>query len=108
MKVITKERSAIIGCAMIWIVLYHARIDIPFKLYNFITSIGYGGVDICIFASGIGCYYSLSKSADIVEFIKRRFARLLPPYWCFLPFWIFYKMLNSEITVRGASCIIQI
>lgn len=104
LKTFIKERNAMIGCAMIWIVLYHAKINIPFKLYNFISSIGYGGVDICIFASGIGCYYSLNKSSDIGAFIKRRFIRLVPTYWSFLIFWVIYKRLHSEISVRGAFC----
>ena len=104
MKELVKERSAWLGCAMIWIVLYHARIDTALKIYNFVASIGYGGVDICIFASGIGCYYSLSRSEDICAFLKRRFVRLAPTYWCFLTFWIIYKVCFSEISARGAFC----
>ena len=96
------KRNVWIGCAMIWIVLYHAKFDVASKIFNFISSIGYGGVDVCIFASGIGCYYSLKGSSDACQFLKRRFLRLAPTYWCFLPFWIVFQKMTSEISLRGA------
>ncbi|MDO4748518.1 MAG: acyltransferase [Eubacteriales bacterium] len=82
-----KYRSAWMGIAMLWVVVYHSFYIFPI---NFFKNIGYGGVDICLFASGLGCYYSLCSNDDIAGFVKKRFLRIFPTYWCFLPFWFLY------------------
>lgn len=91
-----KYRSAWLGLAMLWVVLYHASPVVAG--YSFFKNIGYGGVDICLFASGAGCYYSLSKSNNPVEFIKKRLVRIYPTYWCFLPFWFLYAFSAFKMT----------
>ena len=63
-----------------------------------IKMIGFGGVDIFMFASGIGCYYSLEKDDDCFNFIKRRIMRIIPTYWIFLIVWTIYKVNCSEIS----------
>lgn len=83
-----RYRSVWMGLAMLWVVIYHASSSLIH--ISFFKNIGYGGVDLCLFASGVGCYYSLSKNDDIGSFLKRRVARIFPTYWCFLPFWFLY------------------
>ena len=83
-----KYRSVWMGIAMLWVVLYHSFGTIAG--YSFFKNIGYGGVDLCLFASGAGCYYSLCKNSNFFDFAKRRLLRIFPTYWCFLPFWFIY------------------
>ncbi|MBQ8057557.1 MAG: acyltransferase [Ruminococcus sp.] len=92
-----KYRSVWMGVAMLWVVLYHTSGTLAG--YSFFKNIGYGGVDLCLFASGVGCYYSLSKNDNVFEFTKRRLFRIFPTYWCFLPFWFVYAFKAFEMKV---------
>ena len=100
---IIKYRSVWMAFAILWVILFHSMVKIPNSTLDFIKSIGYGGVDIFIFASGLGCYYSLSKDSDPNRFLKRRFDKLMPTFWCFLTVFIIYKKLHKGI---GISAII--
>ncbi len=91
-----KYRSAWMGFAMLWVVFYHSYHFVDGM--KFFKNIGYGGVDIFLFASGIGCYYSLCKNDDILGFAKRRVSRIFPTYWCFLPFWFIYAFKAFDMT----------
>lgn len=92
-----KYRSVWMGVAMLWVVLYHSSGTLAG--YSFFKNIGYGGVDLCLFASGAGCYYSLCKNSDFFGFAKRRLLRIFPTYWCFLPFWFIYAFKAFEMKV---------
>ncbi len=75
------------GFAMIWVVLYHCGLVLP-GVFEHIKWRGYGGVDIFLFASGIGNYYSFNRDEDPLKFMQRRILRLAPAYipivflWC--------------------------
>lgn len=83
-----RHRSVWIGCAMIWIAMAHSGLSFFSPFLSCFQQWGYGGVDICLFASGIGCYVSLSKNPDLPQFVKRRLSRLSPTYLCFMAFWL--------------------
>ena len=83
-KDLLRFRNVWLGIAMIWIVLFHIPIEWPIKVLDFIINLGYAGVDICLFASGIGCYYSLTSNSDVGVFIKRRLNRIMPMYLIFI------------------------
>lgn len=100
MENLLKWRSAWIGCAMLWIVLFHSNHSMPFTILKVIKAVGYAGVDICLFASGIGCYYSLSKDNDSYAFMKRRVCRLVPKYWIFMSVWVVWKALSIGLNWR--------
>ena len=91
MKTLLRWRSAWIGCAMLWIMLAHSGLESSFAPFVYWKQWGYGGVDICLFASGIGCWFSLDKDPDALRFLKRRVQRLAPVYLCFLPVWFAYE-----------------
>ncbi len=91
-----RYRNIWLGIAMVWIILYHLPFALPIAFFDSIKNIGYGGVDICLFASGIGCYYSLYSNSDAGAFIKKRFNRLMPTYWIFIVFWLVYKFIIGE------------
>ena len=96
-----KYRNIWLGCAMIWIVLYHTEVYMSIGLLRYFKGMGYGGVDICLFASGIGCYFSLDKNPEIINFFKRRFIRIAPTYWCFICIWFIYRALIGKLKLSA-------
>ena len=96
-----KYRSVWMALAIMWVVVFHSMMIMPNSILEFIKQIGYGGVDIFIFASGLGCYYSLSKDSNINKFLKRRFDKLMPTFWCFLVVFILYKKLHEGIGITA-------
>lgn len=88
MKDLSKHRNVWLGFAMVWMIIYHSDFVFHFAPFKIIKSLGYGGVDICFFASGLGCYYSLNKDDHLLGFMKRRILRLAPVYLCFMLFWL--------------------
>lgn len=88
--------------AIIWIVLFHSYLRMPIHCLYAVKNIGYGGADIFLFASGIGCWYSLDKNPDPGQFIYRRMRKILPMYECFIVFWILFKCLSDSITITEA------
>lgn len=82
LQTLSKHRSAIMGFAILWIMLFHLRVPTDIDIIDFFRSVGYGGVDIFLFLSGFGLYYSLSrKNFDLKKYYKSRFFRILPEFW---------------------------
>lgn len=102
LKEILKYRSAWIGFAMLWILLYHSDLTLPGTLLPFLKAIGYGGVDICLFASGAGCYFSLENDPDPICFLKRRAVKYLPSYWLFMIPWLLFCARIGHFTPQMA------
>lgn len=98
LKDVLRYRKVWIGVALIWIILCHLPFDFGPVIH--LTSLGYGGVDICLFASGIGCFYSLSSDPCILNFMKRRLKRLVPTYLIFISVWLFYRFLRGTFTIQ--------
>ena len=85
------------GFAILWVMILHSGLSIDSELFQAFKRIGYGGVDIFLFASGLGCSYSLNKNRDIISFLKRRAVRILPTWWTFLIiWWLFQKQLELD------------
>ena len=99
-KGILKYRGIWMALSILWIIGYHAQLNIPGL--NFVLSFGYGGTDIFFFASGIGCYYSLTKNNDGLFFLRKRFMRILPAYYLVLPIWLLWKAALNEMTLTEA------
>lgn len=91
-------RNQWLGIAMVWIMWYHSGFSGNIRVFHYLKSIGYGGVDICLFASGIGCYFSLEKDSDILRFLKRRIKRLAPVYLCFIIPWLCFRMATTGLS----------
>lgn len=88
-KLIPKFRNEIFGFSILTILIFHffedvseSDLPLPFvtaaNVYNSVISSS--GVDIFLFLSGMGLYFSMSKHKGILPFYKRRFKRLLPAY----------------------------
>lgn len=75
---INENRAYLMGIAMICVIIYHAFCWV----YNPIgyLNVGYCGVDIFLFLSGMGLSYSFEKN-DIKTFYKNRFWRIYPLYF---------------------------
>ena len=78
-------RTHLMGIAAIWIYLFHEWIplapNVPILGFaeDFIKQIGFFGVDIFFFLSGMGLIYAIEKHS-LPVFYQRRFLRILPAY----------------------------
>lgn len=86
LDLISKHRNALFGIAILWIVLVHSDdFGVWFaslgkqNIFNLIVNYGNVGVDIFLFLSGMGLYFSFRKSDQIRPFIAKRLIRVLPP-----------------------------
>lgn len=88
---ISKYRDELYGIAILTVLFFHFAMlhtnayegsnQLTYKLTKaFYDYFGSGGVDIFVFMSGMGLYYSFSKNSDIGRFYGRRFRRILIPY----------------------------
>ena len=99
-KDLLRHRQSWLGIALLWVMLFHLPVDL--EPVHYLQSAGYGGVDICFFASGIGCYYSLTADSDIGNFMKRRLMRLMPTYWIFIIVWLAAKYIDGTFGAQMA------
>ena len=92
-----KYRTEIFGIAAIWIVIFHVYNYVSLPLPDFpgryiifkIISFGNMGVDMFLFLSALGLYYSMSKN-NISRFYNNRFKRVAVPYLILaVPFFVF-------------------
>ncbi len=90
----SKYKSSLMGFAILWIMLFHFRANFNDAPLNYISSIGYGGVDVFMFLSGLGGVYSWKGSYK--AFYKRRFLRLYPTY-------LFVLLLSSVLCSNNYS-----
>lgn len=80
-RLISNYRNHLMALAMLWIAIFHATMWFPIKAINFIVkTAGYGGLDIFLFLSGFGLYYSYKKNSNYINFIIKRVIRILPSF----------------------------
>lgn len=79
--IISEQRSGVFGLAILWIMLFHSSLDLGWWMpIHLIKATGYCGVDVFLFLSGIGLYYSMEKDPFPAHFYKKRALRVLLPY----------------------------
>lgn len=114
-KDLFRFRAVWMGIAIILVVLFHYKIIFQNTgvfsagIFTFFWRLGYSGVDIFVFASGIGCYYSYEKLKSLrggedicmIDFMKNRMKKLLPAWFLFLPFWIASKYILEDFDLRA-------
>jgi len=113
-KYLREYRNELKGIAILWVVFFHAHLDLENGLLYEIQKVGYGGVDIFFFLSGFGLYRSLSKNDHLGSYIKRRAFRLLPSFVPFVALWSltfayrfskglvsFVSMVSGNLTMIG-------
>jgi len=100
---LSKYRTNIMGMAALWVMIFHssiAGIDVKAAgVFSIIKNMGYIGVDIFIFLSGVGIYFSLEKST-ISVFYKKRLLRILPYYLIFMLVVTPYNLVNQYHSVN--------
>ena len=94
-------RNVWMGIAILMILFFHSELKFDNRILSTFQTFGYGGVDVFLFASGIGCYYSLQKNNDAALFLYRRFIRIMPMYLCFLAVWLTYKRIFFEMPISS-------
>lgn len=103
-------RTPLMGLAILWIMLFHINPDIPILKIFWIC--GYGGVDVFLFLSAYGLYFSMKKQSVkwpgmIKQFYKRRLVRILPAYYLALLFFFVtggswdWKTLAEKVCMVG-------
>ena len=95
-KEIIRYRNIWMAIAAILIVYCHASLPAPGLLF-YVKEFSYAGVDIFVFASGIGCYHSLTQRYDPLSFFKKRFFRIIPVYYIVLIPWLLYQTVRSGL-----------
>lgn len=94
---ISKHRRPLFGVAIIWICLLHWSdlASMPDTMYAAL-SVGSVGVDIFIFLSGFGLFYSFSKDGRVLPFYAKRILRIIPSYLMAL------VVLTAVLLVNGS------
>lgn len=94
------HRSFVMAMAIMMIVLYHSKLSFGVHVFYFFTTFLFLGVDVFMFATGIGSYYSLKKSSYI-DYLKKRLIRISIPYLLFMALWLPYAYIYRNIGVDG-------
>ena len=97
LRLLSEYRTPLMGIAALMIILCHANgygVAVPHAVRSLLT-LGNMGVDIFLFLSGIGCFYSLSKEPDTAKWYKKRFVRIFIPYALFRNCLHAKKAINS-------------
>lgn len=84
LSLISKFRSEIMGAAIILVLLCHCDSfswGIFHPYVQELAKVGSCGVDIFLFVSGFGLFYSMKKDSSIVHFYRKRFLRIIPEYF---------------------------
>ena len=97
---ISEYRSRIMGLSMLSIMLFHQYFTSIFP-FNVFHSLGFWGVDIFLFLSGMGLVNSIEKNTT-KSYYKRRIVRLLPS--CFIcgtiKYTIFILLSPSTLVIK--------
>lgn len=99
--VLSGQRTALMGVAIIMILIFHYTEDC--KIYEahyggfvewYKTYVGSSSVDLFLFLSGLGLYFSMKKNPGVAGFYRRRLVRILIPYLAVaIPAWYVYDVV---------------
>ena len=92
LSLLSKYRTHIMGAAMIWVMWFHSLFTGKTDFFHFFHDVGFYGVDMFLMVSGMGLYFSMRKSKNVLDFYKKRAVRILPAYLIVAICWyLFYK-----------------
>ena len=77
---ISRYRGELMGLAMLFIVLFHVALPRSDAFFG-LRRMGNIGVDMFLFLSGVGLWFSWSRHADWRAFYRRRFMRIYPAWF---------------------------
>lgn len=110
LSVYSKYRTQIMGLAAIMIIVCHIRgIDYSqIPLLEKILWVGNYGVELFLFVSGIGMYYSLTKTkTNLAQWYKRRYVRITVPF-IFIAFSLYLLRIILNIPVSFSDFFLYI
>lgn len=93
---LSKYRTQLMGIAMLWVIWLHSPLFTGIPVIDIIKKYGYGGVDIFLMLSGIGNFFSLQKSPNILQFYKRKLLRILPIYILIVTLYSLYIIIAKD------------
>ncbi|WP_407383746.1 acyltransferase family protein [Ruminococcus sp.] len=102
---ISEARNVIFGIATLWIGLFHCDnltlatfTDNQFLIdaFKFFRGSGNIGVDMFLFLSGIGLYFSFKKDSNLLHFWKKRLMRVLPTALFIAMFYFSFRYVNGR------------
>lgn len=101
------------GFAILWIVLFHSNLSfgatVMGRLFGFFKDIGYCGVDLFFFLSGLGLMYGWCvKKYPLPVFYKRRILRIIPIYWTVVSIHFLYQGLFTDAIFTPLDIINQL
>ena len=76
---ISRFRAEHMGAAMLFVILFHVALDRGDPFYG-LRRCGNVGVDIFLFLSGVGLWFSWVKTPDVRRFYRRRLLRIVPTW----------------------------
>ena len=76
---ISRYRGELMGLAMIFVMLFHVWLPKSSPVYGLVRC-GNVGVDIFLFLSGVGLWYSWTKNPSLRHFFRRRYVRVYPAW----------------------------
>jgi len=79
-KDISTYRPELMGWSILWIMMLHFTFN-QIKPLGFIAQYGFTGVDIFIFVSGLGLFFSLDRNDNPISFYRKRLLRIFPTYY---------------------------
>ncbi len=107
-KLISKHRGAIMGMAIIMILLCHSSLSLEGAssiAYDSVKRFLQIGVDIFFLVSGLGCCFSLHKNNRIIDFYFKRIVKILVPYCIVLVLWaVMQPVIHVETSIVDFLC----
>lgn len=96
-KSFSKYRNQLFGIAIILILLFHSTIFINYGKFSVVFSQFNLGVEMFLFLSGMGLYFSYSKKPGYLQFEKKRFLSVGITYLIIsLPFCIWQNFVEKR------------
>ena len=99
LRVLSTYRTELMGFATLLIIICHAPangVAMP-ALLDKILRWGGIGVDIFLFCSGLGMYFSLQKNTNWKRWYIHRYLRLLVPFLLFaIPYYLFRWAIDGD------------
>lgn len=104
---ISEARNVIFGLATLWIGLFHSenltlspftKNEFLIEVFKFFRGTGNVGVDMFLFLSGVGLFFSFSKDSRVLSFWKKRLMRVLPSAFLIATFYFSVRYVNGRCT----------
>lgn len=94
---ISRYRGELMGTAMLFVILFHVGLPREDAFFG-LRRMGNIGVDIFLFLSGMGLWFSWTKQPSFRHFYLRRFLRIIPVWLLIASLYYIPDYLNLEIT----------